>query len=382
MKRDYYDVLDVPKNATQNQIKRAYRKLARKYHPDVNPDKAEAEERFKELSEAYEVLMDPQKRRTYDQFGHEGVRSSFGAGGFQWSDFSHFSDLEDMFGRVFGGDIFGGGFGESIFDMFGRGRRRGPPRGANLHADVTISLEDVNSGIEREIKVRRRENCPQCDGTGARTADGVKVCPECNGTGQRQQVFQRGFMRTVNITTCRKCGGRGKIVLDPCDNCEGTGIVTKSKKVSIRIPPGVESGTRFRMSGEGEMGPGGPGDLLVTVYMKPHSFFERKRNNLYCEVPISFAQATLGTKIEIPTLSSSAEITIPPGTQPESVFRLRGQGLPSMEYGRKGDLYCRVKVNVPGKLTPEQKAAVEKLAEVFDENIEDLSFLDRLKSKI
>lgn len=383
MKRDYYEVLGVPKNATQNEIKKAYRKLARKYHPDVNPDKAEAEEKFKELSEAYEVLMDSQKRQTYDQFGHEGVKSSFSTGGFQWSDFSHFSDLEDILRAFGGGDIFGRGFGDSIFDMFGSSRRRrGPPRGADLQVDVEIPLKDVVTGIEKEVNVKRRENCPHCDGTGGKTKDDVKMCPQCRGTGQVQNVSQRGFMRMVNITTCNTCGGRGKIVENPCDTCKGTGIVTKTRKVSIRIPPGVESGTRFRMGGEGEMGPGGPGDLYVTVYVKKHPFFERRGTHLYCEVPISFAQAALGTKIEIPTLSSSAEITIPPGTQSESFFRLGGQGLPSMSYGRIGDLYCKVTVNVPKKLTPEQKALIERLAEAFDDDIEELSFMDKLKSKI
>jgi molecular chaperone DnaJ len=383
MKRDYYEVLGVPKGAPQNEIKKAYRKLAKKYHPDVNPDKTEAEEKFKELSEAYEILMDPQKRQTYDQFGHEGIKNSFGTGGFQWSDFSHFSDLEDILRAFGGGDIFGRGFGDSIFDMFGGGRRRrGPSRGANLQVDVEISLKDVVKGIEKEMNVRRRESCSVCGGTGGKTKDDVTVCSTCKGTGQVQHVSQRGFMRMVNITTCNTCDGRGKTVKNPCDTCRGTGIVTKSRKVSIKIPPGVESGTRFRMGGEGEMGPGGPGDLYVNVYVKKHPFFERRGNHLYCEVPISFAQAALGTKIEIPTLNSSVEVTIPPGTQPESVFRLRGQGLPSMSYGRIGDLYCKVTVNIPKKLTPEQKALIEKLAEAFDENIEELSFMDKLKSKI
>ncbi|KYK32443.1 MAG: molecular chaperone DnaJ [Theionarchaea archaeon] len=381
MNKDYYEVLGVPKNAAPEQIKKAYRKLARKYHPDVNPDKAEAEEKFKELSEAYEVLINPQKRQTYDQFGHEGVRSSFGPGGFQWSDFSHYSDFEDLFSRFFGGDIFGRGFGESIFDMFGT-RGRGPPRGADIRVDVDISLEDVVTGMEREVSVNRREKCLQCDGTGAKSKDDLKVCSACNGTGQIQRVSQRGFLRTVNISPCNKCGGRGKIVENPCDKCKGTGIISKARKISVKIPPGVESGVRFRMGGEGEMGPGGPGDLYVVVHVKKHPFFERGGNHLYCEVPISFAQAALGTKVEIPTLKSSAEITIPPGTKSESVFRLRGQGLPSMNYGRQGDLYCKVRVKVPEKLTSEQKELIEKLAESFDEDIEELSFMDKLKSKI
>ncbi|MGD2246861.1 MAG: molecular chaperone DnaJ [Candidatus Methanofastidiosia archaeon] len=384
MKKDYYEVLGVPRDANENQIKKAYRKLARKYHPDVNPDKEEAEQKFKEVSEAYEVLMDSGKRRVYDQYGHEGVRSSFGRGGFQWSDFSHQSDLEDLFGNLFGGDIFGrGGFGESIFEqMFGGRRRRGPQRGADLRVDIEMELKDVVTGLEKEVNVTRREKCPQCNGSGGKTEDDVKVCPKCNGTGQVQNVSQRGFMRMVNITTCNKCGGRGKIVENPCEECNGSGIVKKNRKVTIKIPPGVESGTRFRMRGEGEMGPGGAGDLFVIVHVSPHSFFERRQNNLYCEVPISFSQAALGTKIEIPTIQSSAEVTIPPGTQSGSVFRLRGQGLPKMNYGRTGDLYCKVRVKTPEKLTPEQKEAVEKLAEVFDEEIEELSFMDRLKSKI
>lgn len=381
MSRDYYEVLGVPKNATQEDVKKAYRRLARKYHPDVNPNKAEAEEKFKELSEAYEVLMDSNKRRMYDQYGHEGVKSSFGGRGFQWSDFSHYSDIEDLFGNLFGGDIFGRGFGESIFDMFG-GRRRGPPRGADIRADVEIPLKDVVTGVEKEVRVTRKENCPRCGGTGGKTKEDVKVCPECNGTGQVQRVSQHAFIRTVNITACSRCGGRGKIVENPCEKCRGSGLVTKTKKISVRIPPGVESGIRFRMSGEGEVGPGGRGDLFVAVHVKPHPFLERRGNNLYCEVPISFAQAALGTKVQIPTLSSSAEITIPPGTQSESVFRLRGQGLPSLNYGGKGNLYCKVRIKVPEKLTAEQKGLIEQLAKSFNEDIEELSFMDKLKSKI
>ncbi|MBU7042974.1 MAG: molecular chaperone DnaJ [Theionarchaea archaeon] len=379
MKRDYYEVLGIQKNATSDEIKKAYRKLARKYHPDVNPDKQEAEEKFKELSEAYEVLMDPQKRQRYDQFGHEGVRNSFGSGGFQWSDFSHFSDIEDILSNLFGGRDF---FGESIFDMFGGRRSRGPARGADLRADVEISLKEVATGAEREVTVNRREKCPACDGTGAKSPEGIRTCSACNGKGQVQHVSQRGFLRTVNITTCNQCGGRGKIVEDPCETCKGTGVVPKKRKITVKIPPGVESGIRFRMTGEGEMGPGGPGDLYVVIHVKPHEFFERRRNDLYCEIPISFTQATLGTKITIPTLSSSAEVVIPAGTQPEAVFRLRGQGLPSMNYSRPGDLYCRVKVKVPKKLSVDQKKAIEELAELFEDDIEELSFMDRLKSKI
>ncbi|MBU7014329.1 MAG: molecular chaperone DnaJ [Theionarchaea archaeon] len=381
MSVDYYEVLGIPRNATQEEIKKAYRRLARKYHPDVNPNKTGAEEKFKELSEAYEILMDSEKRQIYDQYGHEGLRSSFGGGGFQWSDFSHFSDLEDLFGNFFGGDVFGRGFGGTIFDMFG-GRRRGPPRGADVRADVEISLEDVATGAEKEVRVTRKENCPRCGGTGGKTKDDVKVCPECNGTGQVQKVSQHAFLRTVNITACGRCGGRGKIVDNPCETCKGSGLVTKTKKISVRIPPGVESGTRFRMGGEGEVGPGGKGDLFVIVHVRQHPFLERRGNNLYCEKAISFAQAALGTKIEIPTLSSSAEITIPPGTQSESVFRLRGQGLPSLNYGGRGNLYCRVRVRVPDRLTPEQRKQIEQLAETFGEDIEELSFMDRLKSKI
>lgn len=379
MKRDYYEILGIQKNATSDEIKKAYRKLARKYHPDVNPDKQEAEEKFKELSEAYEVLMDPQKRQRYDQFGHEGVRNSFGSGGFQWSDFSHFSDIEDILSNLFGGRDF---FGESIFDIFGSRRSRGPARGADLRADVEISLKEVATGAEREVTVNRREKCPACDGTGAKSPEGIRTCSACNGTGQVQHVSQRGFLRTVNITTCNQCGGRGKIVEDPCETCKGTGVVPKKRKITVKIPPGVESGIRFRMTGEGEMGPGGPGDLYVVIRVKPHEFFERRRNDLYCEIPISFAQATLGTKITIPTLSSSAEVVIPAGTQPEAVFRLRGQGLPSMNYSRPGDLYCRVKVKVPKKLSVDQRKAIEELAELFEDDIEELSFMDRLKSKI
>ncbi len=381
MNRDYYDVLGVPRNASPDEIKKAYRKLARQYHPDVNPNKAEAEEKFKEISEAYEVLMDAQKRQGYDQFGHEGVRSSFGTGGFQWTDFSHFTDFEDIFGggledilgRIFGRDTFG----QDIF-----GRRRGPPRGADLRVDVEVSLNDVLTGVEKEVNVKRREPCPQCKGTGGKTPADVKVCPTCRGSGQVQHVSQVAFVRTVSITTCDKCRGRGKMVGNPCDQCRGTGIVSKGRKISIKIPSGVESGVQFRMGGQGEMGPGGAGDLFVVVHVKPHPFLERRGNNLYCEVPISFAQAALGTKIEIPTLSSSAEITLPAGTQPESVFRLRGQGLPSMSYGGKGDLYCMVKVKVPEKLTSEQKDLIEKLAESFGDTVEKLSFADRMKSKV
>jgi len=362
-KRDYYDVLGLRKGASDDEIKRAYRELAKKYHPDVNkaPD---AEEKFKELSEAYEVLVDPQKRANYDQFGHAAV--NFGSGGFNWQDFSHFEDIEDLFS----GSNF---FGRNIFDIFfgGQGgfqeRRSGATRGTDMRYDIDISLEDVAKGRGRKINVSRYERCGECSGTGSNTGS-LKTCPECSGRGQvmRQQRTPFGLFQTV--TTCGRCAGRGRVAESPCQFCTGTGIQKKTRDIEVRIPAGIAEGNHLRLKGEGNSGAyGGPsGDLYVVVHEKEHPVFTREEDNLLAEIPITYTQAALGTEIEVPTIDGKAKLKIPAGTQPNTVFRLRNQGLPRLQGGR-GDLHIRVQVEIPKKLNKKQRELIEQLSKIEDQ---------------
>lgn len=358
-KHDYYEVLGIGRDAREDEIKKAYRNLAKKYHPDVNkaPD---AEEKFKELSEAYEILIDPDKRANYDRFGYAGAESIFGREGFKWSDFTHFSDIEDLFGRDF--------FGRDIFDVFFGGERRasrtGPMRGSDLRYDLNITLEDAAFGLKTEINAPRTGVCDLCKGTGAKPGTKINTCPTCNGTGQERRERRTPFGQFVSITTCSRCHGEGKIIESHCPRCNGTGNIRHTRKISVKIPPGVETGSHLRISGEGDSGirGGPPGDLYVVIYIRPHEFFRREDDNIVCEIPITFSQAALGDEIEVPTLRSRVRIKIPPGTQTGTVFRLRGEGIPHLNGRGKGDQNVIVKLKTPEKLGKEQRELFEKLA--------------------
>lgn len=365
-KRDYYEILGVGKSATEDEIKKAYRKLARKYHPDVNKEDKNASEKFKEINEAYEVLRDPKKRAQYDQFGHAGVEQ----GGFDPSDFGGFGDF---------GSFGGGGLFDDLFDLFGGGfsqsRRRGPTRGADLRYDLNITLEEAAFGVEREIVISRMENCETCHGSGAKPGTHPKTCSQCGGTGQVRNVQNLGPMQFTNVTTCSQCGGRGTIVEEPCPKCFGRGKVKQDRKIKVKVPAGVDTGSRLRMSGEGELGDlgGPPGDLYVFINVKPHKLFLRQGDDLIYEAPISFVQAALGDEIEIPTLEEKVKLKIPQGTQPGTKFRLKSKGIPHIRgYGR-GDLHVRVNVKIPKKLNDKQKELLVKFAEISGDDIKSSS---------
>ena len=352
-KRDYYEVLGVSKGADEKEIKKSYRRVAMKYHPDRNPDDPEAEDKFKEATEAYDVLMDKEKRAAYDQFGHAGVDPNMGggAGGFGGGSFS------DIFGDVFG-DIFGGGGG-------GRGRG-GPQRGSDLRYTLDISLEDAVKGTTVEIKVPTLHSCDTCDGSGAKKGTKPVTCTTCGGAGQVR--MQQGLFQVQQ--TCPQCRGQGQMISDPCGDCHGQGRVEKTKTLSVKVPPGVDTGDRIRLSGEGEAGPmGGPaGDLFVQMSVKQHPIFERDGKHLYCEVPITFTDAALGGELEVPTLDGKVKLKIPAETQTGKLFRLRGKGVKPVRGGNVGDLLCRAVVETPVNLNKRQKELLEELAESLGES--------------
>lgn len=346
-KRDYYEVLGVEKAADEKEIKKAYRRVAMKYHPDRNPDDPDADDKFKEATEAYDVLMNAEKRAAYDRFGHSGVDPNMGAGGFGAGGGS----FSDIFGDVFG-DIFGGGGGR------GRG---GPQRGSDLRYTLDISLEDAVKGTTVEIKVPTLATCEECDGSGARKGSSPVDCTTCGGIGQVR--MQQGFFQVQQ--TCPTCRGRGKMISDPCGKCHGQGRVEKRKTLSVKVPPGVDTGDRIRLSGEGEAGPDGgpPGDLFVQMSVRQHPIFERDGKNLYCEVPITFVAAALGGELEVPTLDGRVKLKIPAETQTGKLFRLRGKGVKPVRGGAVGDLLCRAVVETPVNLNKKQKDLLREFQE-------------------
>ncbi len=360
MKRpDYYDVLNVPRNASKDDIKNAYRKLALQYHPDRNKS-PDAEEKFKEISEAYAVLSDDEKRIEYDQFGHAGIDSRY-----SWDDLFRGVD----FGEIFRDIGFGFGGFESIFDrFFGSGQRYRVSRGADLRYDTSITLEEAYKGIRREIEVPRTEICPTCGGTGARPGTKPKRCSRCNGTGQVQQVQEAGFARFVRIEPCSTCRGRGTIVEAPCGECKGAGRVRRTRKISVKIPPGIESGSYLRLAGEGEPGEVGEqaGDLYVVVHARPHELLLRDGDDLIYRAELGFPELALGTEVDVPTLEGMARVKIPPGTQPGTVFRLRGRGMPRPR-GGKGDELVEVLIRIPTKLTNRQRELLKELSKESSE---------------
>ncbi len=363
VKRDYYEVLGVDRSASPDEIKRAYRKLAMQFHPDRVPDgqKKEAEEKFKDISEAYEVLADEEKRALYDRYGHAGVdQQVWGGHGFDWSRFTHASDLEDLFG----GDLFRDFFGGSIFDSLFGGRASRSRGGADLRLDLEVDLEDIARGARKTIEVPRAAPCNRCAGSGA---EGGRVtrCAQCNGTGQASRVQQRGYTRMITIGACPKCRGRGQWPEVPCAACNGSGVRHETSAFSIDIPVGASDGTRLRLAGKGEADArGGPaGDLYVVLHVRPHPMFHRQGNDLVLDFPVTYAQAALGAEVEVPTLDGTARLRIAPGTQTHTFLRLRGKGLPDLEGGR-GDELVRLLVVTPTNLTSEERRFFDELRKI------------------
>jgi molecular chaperone DnaJ len=354
-KRDYYEVLSVSRNASDQEMKSAYRKLALQYHPDRNPGNKEAEEKFKEAAEAYSVLSDPQKRAQYDRFGHAGVGTS-AAGGFGGFDPNVFADFSDILGDIFGfGDIFVGG-----------GRRGGRvQRGADLRYDLDLTFEEAAFGTTTKIKVPRHETCGECDGSGAQKGSGPTTCPTCNGYGQVR--FQQGFFSITR--TCSQCHGTGQIIKNRCHVCRGEGRIVREKTLELKIPAGVDNGSKLRISNEGDAGgKGGPaGDLYVVLNVAEHEFFERREHDLYCHIPVTFPQAALGAHVSIPTLEREDEkLSIPAGTQTGSIFRIKGRGVSKRGGSARGDLYVTVNVVVPTKLSREQKELLTRFGDTIE----------------
>jgi len=368
-KKDYYEVLGVPRNASDEDIKKAFRQLARKYHPDLNPGNKGAEEQFKEINEAFQVLSDPQKKAQYDQFGHAAFRPE---------DFAGFrtSSFEDLFRDSGFGDIF------SVFSGFGGmgGRRaRGPQPGADLRYDLEISFDEAFQGVKKTIEVPHSVECPTCHGTGAKPGT-LKQCPKCGGSGQVRSVRRTPFGQMVQISTCPQCGGSGRIAEETCETCRGEGSVRKVSKIEVNIPRGIDEGQYLRVAGEGEAGErGGPaGDLYVVVHVAPHPIFERHGKDLYCKTTIDLATAVLGGEVQVPTMTGKGTLKIPAGTQSHTVFRLRGQGMPGLNSDRRGDQLVKVVVHIPEKVTKKQK---ELLREFSGEKKEETStgFFEKLR---
>ena len=382
-KRDYYEVLGVSKGASDDEIKKAYRKLAKKYHPDMNPGDKEAEAKFKEVNEAYSILSDSEKRARYDQFGHAGVDPNYGAGG-PGGGFGGFDmgdiDLGDIFGSFFGGGF--GGFGGSASS-----RRNGPQKGESMRASLTISFEEAAFGCEKEINLNRTEECEACHGSGAEPGTTAETCPDCRGTGVVRVQQRTGGFAFSSTAPCSRCRGTGKIIHTPCKACGGSGSVKKTKRVTVSIPAGIDDGQAISLRGQGNAGKnGGPaGDLIVAVHVKPHPQFHRDGTTVLYEQPVTFYQAVMGAELEIPTIDGKVKYNLPAGTQTGTTFRLRGKGIPELRGRGRGDQYVTVRVQVPTSLNGEQKEALRAFAEAMGEDVPEESglkgFFDKHKKR-
>jgi molecular chaperone DnaJ len=371
-KRDYYEVLGISRSASQGEIKSAFRNLARKYHPDVN-DQPDAEEKFKEINEAYGVLSDDQKRAAYDRFGHRGVKGANGGGmGFDPTDFPDFADI---FGEMFG---FGGFGGQR------RSRRSAPRRGADLQYQVNLEFKEAVFGTEKEVQVTRDEACETCGGSGAEPGTSPETCANCGGRGEVRQTRQTLLGAMVQVTTCPNCGGSGKTIPNPCPTCHGSGRERKTTRKRVTVPAGVDDGTRIRLAGEGQPGEnnGPAGDLYILIKVRPHKFFRRQNNNILLDLNVNVAQAALGAEVKVPTVDGEVVLKIPPGTQPGKIIRMRGKGVPHLRSSSRGDQLVIINVSIPEKLDQDERALFEQLAEKMDSDVlpQERGFFDRLKN--
>jgi len=366
-RRDLYEVLELQKGASDDEIKKAYRKLAKKYHPDLNPGDKAAEEKMKEVNAAYEVLSDKEKKARYDQFGHAGIDPSYGAGagGAGFGGFEDF-DLGDIFGSMFGGGFGGGGFS----GFGGQQRRSGPMRGENVRVVVSLTFEEAAFGCEKTVNINRNENCGECGGTGAKKGTSAETCPTCGGTGQVKTTQRTPFGVFASTGPCQNCRGTGKVIKTPCDNCRGTGKVRKNRTIKVKIPAGIDDGQTVSLRGEGQAGSnGGPaGDLYVTVSVKEHKLFKREGQDVLLEMPVSFVQATLGATLTVPTIDGKVQYNMPEGTQHGTIFRLKGSGIPNLNGKGRGDQYVKVNIEIPRNLTGEQKDLLRKFEEAVGDS--------------
>jgi molecular chaperone DnaJ len=382
-KRDYYEVLGIGRNATENEVKKAYRRLAVQYHPDKNPGDATAEEKFKEATEAYEILKDPQKRQAYDQYGHAAFRQGAGAGGFGGFGGFDLSDALRAFMRDFGG--FGGAF-DDLFGGGGRSRRGGPQRGQDLRVKLPLTLEELAAGTSKKLRIQRLVDCERCAGSGAEPGSKPERCPTCHGTGEVRQVSRSFFGQFVNVSPCRQCRGTGQMITNPCSECRGEGRVHGATTLNVKIPAGATNGNYIPVSGAGHAGTHGgpPGDAAVLIEEKPHKIFTRDGDDLICEVPISVCQAALGDEITVPTLNGDHTIKVPAGTQSGKVIRLKNKGIPHLQGFGKGDELVRLVVWVPTKLSAEEKKLFQQLAAMRGTKPPkaDKSFFEKLRQTL
>jgi molecular chaperone DnaJ len=379
-KRDYYDILGVSKNAGKDEIKKAYRKLALKYHPDKNKSPV-AEDKFKEISEAYGVLSDDKKKEQYDRFGHAGIDS-------RYSQEDIFSNIN--FDDIFGDSGFGGGFG-SVFDIFfggmgggsRRSAKRGPIRGADLQYRLSITLEEAAKGFEAKFDIKRHETCPECQGNRTKPGTSQKTCSTCKGSGQMKRSRSTPLGAFTTVSNCSNCGGEGKVIEVPCIKCKGKGVTPKKERITVKIPPGVDSGTHLRVSGKGDAGEKGAraGDLYVLINVKPHPVFERHGNDVFLKLPVSFSTVALGDEVEVPTLNGRVKLKIPAGTQPNTLFRMRGKGIKRLNDRGSGDQHVRVTVQVPEHLSQEERILIERLGEIEKKEGKKEGIFTRWKSK-